>query len=242
MRKIVVIKLENNTNINVVADVKKPEEARNLAAKHFCRLIGDKNYEITKSSKIVSHEDWEQSRVSNIQDGNKLYKVAFYLNNVTQCVDVSAVSVKSAYNKVKIKFGIEENLFMIIYDTTQSVRKNSAIETSIKVLENSDSLYKVLKRTADKVKSIDELQKIKPGVGILLNMIRDGYTGKFNIDKNKLVSAVACLVYFNEPYTTTQDIFNNLEDTGDIGIMKMLLTAMKNDLYSYRNTCSKKRK
>lgn len=40
MRKIVAVRLENDTTINIIANVKKPEEARNLAAKHFARLIG----------------------------------------------------------------------------------------------------------------------------------------------------------------------------------------------------------
>lgn len=234
MRKIVAVRLENDTIINIVANVSKPEEARSLAAKHFARLIGDKNYEITKSSKIVSSEDWEQSRISTSQNGNKLYKVAFYLNNVTQCVDVSAVSVKSAYNNIKVRFGIEENLFMIIYDTTQTVKKKSAMEQSINLYKNNVAVSNLLKTTANKVKTTDELNMAKSAIVLLLGMIKDNYLGKYLIAENQLVSTLACLIYFNEPYTTTQDIVTGNESIGDIDMMLLLLNTLKEQLYNYK--------
>jgi hypothetical protein len=234
MRKIVAVRLENDTTINIIANVKKPEEARNLAAKHFARLIGDKNYEITNSSKIISSEDWEQSRVSTSQNGNKLYKVAFYLNNVTQCIDISAVSVKSAYNNVKIKFGIEENLFMIIYDTTQSIKKKSAMEQANIIYRNGAEIGNLLRITANKVKVTDELNLAKPAIVILLSMIKDNYTGKYKITESELISTIACLIYFNEPYTTTQDIINGKEDISDIDMMLFLLNILKEQIYNYK--------
>lgn len=234
MRKIVAVRLENDTIINIVANVNKPEEARNLAAKHFARLIRDKNYEITNSSKIVSSEDWEQSRVSTSQNGNKLYKVAFYLNNVTQCIDINAISVKSAYNNVKIKFGIEENLFMIIYDTTQCIKKKSAMEQASSIYKNGVDVNNLLRVTANKVKTTDELNLAKPAIAILLSMIKDNYTGRYKIAENELISTIACLVYFNEPYTTTQDIINGKENISDIDMMLFLLNILKEQIYNYK--------
>lgn len=233
MRKIVAVRLSNDTIINIVANVNKPEEARNLAAKHFARLIGDKKYEITKSSKIVSSEDWEQSRVNTSQNGNKLYKVAFYFNNITQCLDVSAVSVKSAYNNVRIKFGIEENLFMIIYDATQSIKKKSAMEQSFKIYKNRLEVSNLLKTTANKVKVTEELNLVKPIIVVLLNMIKDSYTDKYKIAENQLVSTLACLIYFNEPYSTTQDIIKDNENISDVDIMLFLLNTLKEQLNNY---------
>lgn len=234
MRKIVAVRLDNDTIINIVANVSKPEEARSLAAKHFARLIGDKNYEITNSSKIVSSENWEQSRISTSQNGNKLYKVLFYLNNVTQCIDISAVSVKSAYNNVKIKFGIEENLFMIIYDTTQTIKKKSAMEQSISIYRNNVEISNLLKTTANKVKVTDELNLAKPSIVILLSMIKDNYIGKYKMAENQLVSTIACLIYFNEPYSTAQDIIDGNENISDINMMLFLLNTLKEQLYNYK--------
>lgn len=234
MRKIVAVRLENDTIINIVANVSKPEEARSLAAKHFPRLIGDKNYEITKSSKIVSSEDWEQSRVNTSQNGNKLYKVAFYLNNVTQCIDISAVSVKSAYNNVKIKFGIDENLFMIIYDTTQSIKKKSAMEQSLSIYRNNVEVSNLLKTTANKVKTTDELNLAKTAISLLLSMIKDTYIKKYNLSENQVVSTLACLIYFNEPYETAQDIVNGNENISDIDMMLFLLNTLREQIYNYK--------
>ena len=163
MRQIVTLRLENNNLINVIADVAKPQDARKIAVDNSARLLGNNSIiMITNQSKIVSSEKWEQSRVSNSQTGNKLYRVAFFLNNVTQCVDINAVSVKSAYNNIKIKFGIEENLFMIIYDMTQSIKKKSAMEQSLGNYRNGAYISKLLKDTANKTKTTEETKVHDP--------------------------------------------------------------------------------
>lgn len=234
MRQIVVCKLSNNTNIDIVADVSRPEEARALAAEHSARLIGDKTYEITTKSKIVSHENWEQTRVSSIQGGNKLFKVLFYLNNVKQDINIEAVSVKSAYNNVKLRFGIEENLFMIIYDMTQSVKKKSAIETANLMYKDKEAVAKLLKQTANKVKTVEELLPTRTGIQLLLSMIKDSYIGKHILTPAIMVPTLGCLIYFNEPYNTTQDVIAGKEDIDDISMMKLLLDNLKNVLLLYK--------
>lgn len=235
MRQIVTLRLENNNLINVIADVAKPQDARKIAVDNSARLLGNNSIiMITNQSKIVSSEKWEQSRVSNSQTGNKLYRVAFFLNNVTQCVDINAVSVKSAYNNIKIKFGIEENLFMIIYDMTQSIKKKSAMEQSLGNYRNGAYISKLLKDTANKTKTTEELELAVPTIALLLNMVKDNYTGKYRIAENDLISTIACLIYFNEPYATTQDIISNKEDISDISMMLTLISIMEKQIYSYK--------
>ena len=235
MRQIVNIKLENDINIYVIANVSKYTEAKTLAIKHSPRLIKDDKLNITSKSKIISHENWEQSRISNSANGNKIYRAMFYLNNITQCVDINAVSIKSAYNNIKIKYGIEENLFMIIYDTSQLIKKKSALEQSKNIYTNVEEVSNLLKITANKVKITDELNTIKTGISILLNMIKDIYTGKYKIPDEQIIATIGCLIYFNEPYTTTQDIIKGANEIDDIGMMKLLISTLEKQLIIYNN-------
>ena len=136
MRQIVAVRVDNGNLIHIIANVEKPEDARKIAANNSARLIGNKSLMITTKSPIVSSEKWEQERVTPEKYGNRLYKVAFYMDNITQCLDIGAVSIKSAYNNIKNKFGIQDDLFMIIYEMNQSYRRKGAVGIACNILNN----------------------------------------------------------------------------------------------------------
>lgn len=131
---------------------------------------------------------------------------------------------------------------MIIYDTTQSIKKKSAMEQANSIYRNGADVSNLLKTTANKVKVTDELNLAKPAIAILLSMIKDNYTGRYKITESELVSTIACLIYFNEPYITIQDIINGKENISDIDMMLFLLNILKEQIHDYKRLSEQSKK
>lgn len=227
MRQIVVVKVDNGTNINIVDDVKRPEEARTHAAENFKRLVGNNNYEITKKSKIVSHEEWKNERVSSNLSGNKLFKAMFYLNGSAQCLDVPAVSVKGVYNNIKIRYGIEDDLFMLIYDTTQICKKKSAVEEAKLLVNNKQQTMELFKEVAKKAMSTnmsdDNIEELKTA----FKMIQSYQNGIYiSLNINIIISVLTCLVYYFKPCEFDMDLQSGMANMSDEAVMIWLLNQL----------------
>ena len=108
------------------------------------------------------------------------------------------------------------------------------MEQSLDNYRNGAYISKLLKDTANKTKTTEELELAVPTIALLLNMVKDNYTGKYRIAENDLISTIACLIYFNEPYETTQDIISNKEDISDISMMLTLISIMEKQIHNYK--------
>lgn len=227
MRQIVVVKVDNGTNINIIDDVKKPEEARTHAAENFKRLVGNSNFEITKKSKIVSHEEWKNERISSNLSGNKLFKAMFYLNGSAQCLDVPAISVKGVYNNIKIRYGIEDDLFMLIYDTTQICKKRSAVEEAKLLINNKQQTMELFKEVAKKAISTnmsdEHIEELKTALKMIQSYQNNIYVC---LNVNIIISVLTCLIYYVRPCEVDMDLQNGMNNMSDEAVMIWLLNQL----------------
>lgn len=233
MRRITTLKLNNDKNISVVADTSSPNESKKLAIKNCKRLFRDEALMVTKSSPIVSDEIWEKERNSHIQSNSKLYYTAFFLNNVTQLITINANSIKSAYNNVKIKYGLPDNIFMMIYEATQSNKRKSAVIESKETLKNKDKLRGLFSVTLNKIDKA-EYKKYRNNIRSILSIIKDYVSNRYKcIDAEMIYYATAIIIYFNNPYEYILDINDLTSSMTDKQAIIYLIDNFKHEMYKY---------
>lgn len=234
MRQIVAVRVDNGNLIHIIANVEKPEDARKIAADNSARLIGNKSLMITTKSPIVSSEKWEQERVTPEKYGNRLYKVAFYMDNITQCLDIGAVSIKSAYNNIKNKFGIQDDLFMIIYEMNQSHRRKGAVGIACNILNNKELTNKQLKIAASKIPKTEYLSKHTSEVKTTFALIRASQSKVYNnIDDKSVLCLMSAIVYFNNPYETEPNINPGLLNMDGESVLIWAIQQNFNEIVKY---------
>lgn len=233
MRRITTLKLNNDKNISVVADTSSPNESKKLAIKSCKRLFRDEALMVTKSSPIVSDEIWEKERNSHIQSNSKLYYTAFFLNNVTQLITINANSIKSAYNNVKIKYGLPDNIFMMIYEATQSNKRKSAVIESKETIKNKDKLRGLFSVTLNKIDKA-EYKKYRNDIRSILSIIKDCVSNRYKcIDAEMIYYATAIIIYFNNPYEYILDINDLTSSMTDKQAIIYLIDNFKHEIYKY---------
>lgn len=234
MRRVTTLKLNNGDNISIVADVTSGQDARRQAIANWSRLLQEKSMEITKSTPIVSVEDWDKERNATSKSAPKMYFTSFFFEGIAQYVEIEAHSIKSAYLNVRNKFGIQENLFMFIYEKEQDKERKSALEESKKALSNKEVLYHVLKETLLKIKTSTP-DRYNGGIKIIVNIIKDSMSGKTNICSQKTIwIAVGCLIYYNNPFEYIMDLNNITETMTEMQIKAFLVCNMINEIGQYR--------
>ena len=158
MRRIVTFKLKNGNSINVIADTTSDKEAKQLAIDNSNRLIREEAFMITKSTPVVHSETWEKGRKTQIQENSKIFNAAFYMNNITQFISIKANSVKNAYITIINKYGIQNNTFMIIYESNQCDKRKSALNESKKVIENEKEIQKICRCAINKSRKTEYIK------------------------------------------------------------------------------------
>lgn len=234
MRLIVEVKLKNGTLMSIIANVQNKEEARSWAAKYSNRLFGDSNMFVYKDSPITAVEKWSQERAISCQHGNKQYIVAFFMNNVTQLIKIEAAGVKSAYNIVKIKYGIQDNINMMIYDKHQNIKKKSAVAVSKELMSNNSKLNAILVKAHDKMKTFPVLGKYAADIPLFIGIIKDYCNGNYKaVPLGTIIGMLECLIYFLSPIDLIPDIIPGLGQLDDIAVLVWAINQCHDDLVNY---------
>lgn len=236
MRMIVTVKLKNSNLMNIVANVQNKEAARSLAAQYSARLFGDSSLYVYKDSPIVNVEKWSQDTGYSYQPGNKKFLVSFFMDNVTQVLQVDAGGVKSAYNNIKVKYGIQENLFMMVYEENQFHRRKSAVNVSKEVLKDNNKTEQLLIKASEKIKTFPVLGEYAQDIILLMSMIRDYYKGNYKeVPLATIVGATASIVYFVSPIDLIPDIVPGLGQLDDVAVLVWALKQLHSDIERYKN-------
>lgn len=240
MRFILNVQLKNGNVMNIVANVHNIDEAKNWAIEYSSRLIPDTNLHINNQCKLISSERWSQDKAMSYQHGNKQFIAAFVMNGVSQYVKIEACGVKSAYNNIKIKYGIQENLNMLIYEVNQVVKKRSAINSGAEIIKDTNKVNMVLSRAHDKIKTFPVLGKYAADITLLIGVIKDYCNGSYrDIPMGTVVALIGTLLYFISPIDFIPDIIPGLGALDEIAVLTWALKQVHVDLEDYSKWLSK---
>jgi hypothetical protein len=258
MRKILTFQLENGKLMNIISS-EPVKKAKEIAIKNSARLFGDSNLYITKQSKLISSEEWEKEKKANYV-GTKKYMTSFILDNVVQVITIDAASVKNAYNIVRTKYGIQDDLFMAVYEINQKVKDNEQSKKPVKISKEQDtdkevksnkiSAKSLAKTTLSEDKKFNtvlnaainrieqeysENKKTQTNFKMLIAMLNDSYHGSFsNISYDNMVSAIACICFYISPSTVKQDVIQS-EKVDESNILNAVYTILGKELQLYEN-------
>jgi hypothetical protein len=260
MRKILTFQLENGKIMNIISS-ESAKKAKEIAIKNSKRLFGDSSMYITKQSKLINSEDWEKEKKTNYI-GTKKYMTSFILDNVVQVITIDAASVKNAYNIVRTKYGIQDDLFMAVYEINQKVKTPSPVE-SVKISKEPDSeqiqtqdntnkvsakslakttlsddkkFNTVLNAVVNKIEqNYSDNKKTQTNFKMLVAMLNDSYHGSFSsISYSNMISAIACLCYYISPNTIKQDVIQS-EKVDESNILLAVSTVLSKELQLYES-------
>lgn len=236
MRVIVAAKLNTGTLIHIVCIVDSKDNAAKTVLKYNKKLLPDSNLYINDESQIISIEEWENERVSSDQSGKKDYLVSFFMNKQAQNLNIKANSVKSAYNNIRLKYGIQKDVLMFIYEMNQSRGRKSAYLLASKTVYDINKTYKLLLKAAEKAKQFEEFNRVEDKINTLFALIMGYIKGDYKyIHGDKIISSVACVLYFLSPKELVLDVVPGVTDLTDYASMEFLIGQMNFDIDKYQN-------
>ena len=234
MRLIVTVKLKNSNLMSIVGDVQNKESAKSLAVQYSPRLFGDTSLHVHNDSPIVNVEKWSQERGYSYTPGNRMFMVSFLMDNVTQVLQIEASGIKSAYNNIKVKYGIQENPFMMIYEMNQSHRRKSAINVSKELIKDKDKTNRMLVKAVEKVKTFPVLGEYAQDIIYMISMIRYYINGAYTeVPVGTIVGALSCIIYFVSPLDLIPDVVPGLGQLDDVAVIIWAVKQIHNDIQAY---------
>ena len=239
MRVIVTAKLNNGTLMNVVCIADSKEDAVKTVIKYSKRLLPDSNLYVLDETQIINTEDWENERISSDQSGKRDYLVSFFMDKQAQNLNIKANSVKSAYNNIRIKYGIQKDVLMFIYEINQSRGRKSAYNLANRTVYDINKTYKVLLKASEKAKHFEEFNRIEDRINILFALIMGYMKGEYkSIHGDKIISSVACVLYFLSPKELVLDVVPGVTDLSDYASLEFLIGQMSIDIDKYHDWLS----
>lgn len=229
MQLIVTVKLDNGELMGIVGEGINNSSIKSLAVQQSTRLWGDKELRVNRHSPIISTEALNNKEQEHEHEIKK-YMVSFLMDEITQALKIEAKSIRDAYNKIRTKYGIQDNIFMMIYEINQFAVKDSAIEVSKIALRNSNSLNEIFRKAVEKSKDSEYGERVQ----CLLQMINNSIHGRYSrITRNNIIIALADIVYFTDPTIYTLECFNGKEQIYDKEAFTFILRQLTNDRMAY---------
>jgi hypothetical protein len=236
MRMIVTVRLQNDKLMNIIGNAKTKEELRAQAAKDSNRLLGDSTLYVQKNSPIINCEEWATEHNRTLQTGNKQYMISFMIDNVVQVLNIEAAGVKSAYNNIRLKYGIQDEQLTLVYEINQSVKKKSALALSNEVVRNVNKLNKVLELAIEKSAKTPDLKDYRHRLVILTSLIYSTVIGKYNdITPKKIINSLAFVLYFLYPTELYLDATDEFSKISSSNAVRFVVNEMGNEIDKYKD-------
>lgn len=235
MRMLLTFKLRNGEILGAVANQSTKEKAKNWVIKNCDRLLSEQGVNASTSMEFISSENWESERAAYYQDGYKEYIVAFNLDEVKQSIKIYAPGIKSAYNNVKIKYGIQDDIDAVIYELNQEVEKKLARSVTNNLIKNLSKLDEFLVKTKEKIRDIQIDRSYIMGLYSVIDIIYNTAHGKYRCTAtNTVMSMIDCLVYYNDPVGLDLGMSEAPCADGTTSVLIWMLKCVRPELTRYK--------
>lgn len=230
MAVIMTIKLLNNTDIHVISNERNMDYVKSLAIRWSKAFFSNTNLHVKENCIIV------MKNISSINTSThrKRYITAFILNNNCQKLEVEAENVLDAYISVRNKFGISQDLFMLIYELKQIPDKMSALQYCKMLCNNKPELFHYLDKAYEKTNYFVNLSNYSIQLKSVVNLIKDSINGEYKgISHNKIIYLTASLLYFLNSKDLKQDILNGVPNIRIDTFLMIILNEVGKDIDNY---------
>lgn len=233
MRYIIGLRLRTGDVLHIVGDFASKENAKCAAVEMSNRILSN-NLRLAPDCEIVTSETWGQDRKVYYQNGNCNFIVAFMMNGVAQTLNVVSSGVKGAYNNIKIDYGISMNPIMLVYNTNQVVKKDSAVIKSRTLVRDEKQLKELITLAERKIFCDNSMSKsystLKAMISLLFDFKHRNYT---KIEAEKLVAFVAALIKIAYPDKYELDINASTAQANEIQGLQIVLNMLAPDIQKY---------
>lgn len=217
--KITAVKLENNKIMNIISNKRTGEEAKTLAIKYSPRLFGDTSLYVTSEAIIISNTDFNNKDNYISNKNEKEFMVSFFMDNITQVLNIKANEVSGAYNSIKLKYGIQEDIFMMVYETNQTQNNAvSAISLSKHMINTKDNyrINNMLNKASAKMRTDEMLYMHEYDISLLFGIIRDYCSGDYNwVHTEIVIKVLASIMHYVNP---DKFIINTTDSSKGLGL------------------------
>ena len=239
MRMIISVRLSNGTIMNVVGNFQNKDSALAMARQYSQDLFSNKELHITNKDEIVEIEKWAQDKQIKAQAGGRKYTVGYVINGNPGLEQINGSGVKSVYNSIKLRYGLNYEFFALIYEENQVIsakyKKKSAIAASKSKLRNKKEVDDIILKASNKMKTFPVLGEYAQDIALLLGIIRDYINGSYReIPVGTIVGALACVIYFVSPIDVVPDFLPVVGQLDDVGVIIWAVKLLHDDIQDYR--------
>lgn len=239
MRMIISARTNSGSIMNIVGDFSNKESALNIAARFSKDLIDNTELRLTNKSEIVELEKWAKTKQMKTMPGGRIYSVWYVINNTPNYERLNSSGVKSVYNSIKLKYGINMDFFALIYDENQYVstrhKKKSAVAVSKNKVGNKKEVDDIILKASNKMKTFPVLGEYAQDIALLFGIIRDYINGSYRqVPVGTIVGALACVIYFVSPIDVIPDFLPVVGQLDDVGVIIWAVKSLHDDLQEYK--------
>jgi len=242
MRMIMDLQLDNGEVITVIGNAENKIQLKSFAVNNCHKLFADPKCHVTMNSEILHLERWSKERHLAVQNGYRLYNVSFIYNDLVQSLQIRSAGTKSAYNQIKINYGLEYDFFAMLYEVGQTnvKRKKSSLELSTSVVNegcstnNTSRIDNILSEAVKKLETSGGLGEYAADIPLLIGMIRSYFKGTYReVPVSTIIGVTAAVIYFISPVDVIPDVIPVLGQVDDIAVLTWTLKQAHNDIKRY---------
>lgn len=248
MRMIIEVRLSNGETINVIGDAPGKEALKNMAVQNSKKMFADSKYHVLPENDIINFDKWNKDTQMTIQNGGKLYYVSIIYNDLVQSFQIQSAGVKSVYNTIKVKYGINETFFAMIYETNQRVTgvrntgnyKKSSIALSKDIVRDgcnrrdTSKIDNILNQASVKLETFPGLGEYAADIPLVIGMIRSYFKGNYReVPVGSIIGLIAAIIYFISPVDIIPDVIPVVGQLDDIAVLTWALKQVHDDIRRY---------
>ena len=219
-----------DATVTIISELNKVE-AKAYALSKIKNIFLNTYVDIGKTSRILSHKFFDDSIYIPYREGKINYIVGTEFNGVSQCINIASTSPLSAFNNIKIKFGIQKLSFAVI------IEKNSNRLSKISLKYKTDNTIQNLQETYQILNHVANMPGIEYSIIVMCKLVSSYLSGTYkNIlaDTVKIIFSSLILLYDNNNIYDI-DIINNAGDMTPREYVKFIYQKYIIDIQNFQN-------
>jgi hypothetical protein len=232
MRFLLDFKVDSGIVVSFITDANDLSTAKHMAMQLSQYLFKDSSMFIRNDSRLIHSERWGQDRNRQYRPGVKSYASAFILNGEPQFITTDASGTKSAFTNIIMKFGINTDTSMFVYEIGQAVNRRDSVSKARITIKNNKELGELVRCTINKFRRTPEIQGYWTAFNELLVLLKEYKNRQYiNVSAEKMIMLVAVMIYLSDTgkYSLESQGCNSLE-----AAIQMVINLLTDDIKQYK--------
>lgn len=199
MVNIFKIKLNSGKIMCIVGNLPGISIAKDQAIKLSTMFFSDDQLYVRRVNEVIEADTGEQAL--NKETGNiKTFDVAFSFDGAVQNLTIKGKGPMDVYHNLKAKYGIDEDLIVMIFELEQEIVKKDAIELAKQYIKDRPTADRIVKESMVKIARQQNLAMYRQNIKTLMSIFYDYETKRYtDINSEKIPVILAMFMCILNP-------------------------------------------